>query len=63
MRGLVWKALSHCLHIPDCIQHAVHGIHSLPGKEPMQMIIGAPQLDVFPDLPEWSEVDLRPHGP
>ena len=63
MRGLAQRALSHCLCIPDCIQHAVHRTHSPPGKELMQMIIGAPQPGVFPDLPGWSEVDLCPHGP
>ena len=63
MRGLAQRALSHCPHIPDCIQHAVHGTHSPQGKELMQMIIGACQLGVFPDLPGWSEVDLCPRGP
>ena len=63
MRELAQGAPSHCPHIPDCIPHAVHGIHSLSVKEWMPMLIGAPWLSVSPDLPGWSEGDLRPHGP
>ena len=63
MRGLAQRAPSHCLHIPDCNQHAVHGTHSLQAKEWMLTIIGAPWLGVFPDPPGGSEVDLHPREP
>ena len=63
MRGLAPRAPSHSLHIPDCILHAVHGIHSLPVKEQMLMFIEAPRLSVSADPPGWREGDPRPCGP
>ena len=51
MRGLAPRAPSHGPHIPDCILHAVHGIHSLRVKGQTPMFIGAPQLSVSPNFP------------
>ena len=51
MIGLAPRAPSCGPHIPDCILHAVHGIHSLRAKEWIPMFIGAPQLSISPDLP------------
>ena len=63
MRGLAPRAPSDGPHIPDCILHAVHGIHSLRAKERTLMFIEVPGLSISPDPPEWSEGDPHPHGP